>query len=309
MKSSPPDRIGIDLGGTKIEAVRLSPTGEIRYRHRCATPHGDYDRIIDVLTEVVEMAQLSFPDLEPATVGIGAPGAQSHKTGMIKNSNTTVINGKNLPEDLEQACGYPIRIANDADCFTLSEAIDGAGAGQAVVFGVILGTGVGGGICIDQKLTPGVNSIAGEWGHNPMPLDRLNSAITLPLTRGRDCYCGQRDCIETWLSGPGVAASYAEMTGKSLTAKQIFDPVGPKATTQMVFDIYCELAALALSTVINVIDPACIVLGGGVSNTDHLASAIQKRLLHYVFSDQVDTQVMAAHHGDASGVRGAAWLW
>jgi len=304
-----PDRIGIDLGGTKIATLKLSATGKVLYQQRQATPQASYQGILDALSKTITAAQQAAGSSQTTTIGIGTPGARSSKTGLMKNSNTTVINGQDLLGDLEKICQQPIRMANDADCFTLSEAVDGAGAGADLVFGVILGTGVGGGICLQQRITNGPNAIVGEWGHNLMPLDRLPQELASALVRGRACYCGKTDCIETWLSGPGVSRTYREITGQSATALEIFSGSVPNTYRQMVTDLYCELAALGLSTVINVIDPDCIILGGGLSNIEGLNQEIVSRLSPYVFSDHINTVVAKAKHGDASGVRGAAWLW
>ena len=301
-------RLGIDLGGTKIEIVALNPAGQIESKHRFDTPHQNYDRILDQL-----ITAINWIDPEPQSpvlpVGIGTPGSRSTKTGLMKNSNTTALNNRDLLGDLEHRSGRAIRIANDADCFTLSEAIDGAGADNPTVFGVILGTGVGGGITVNQKLLSGPNGIAGEWGHNPLPLHRLDTDFSMPLDEGRACYCGQTDCIETWLSGPGVSHSYGLLSERSLPAKDIFASRRHDSLAQKVFETYCELAALALSGVINILDPHCVVLGGGLSNAAEICDEITRRWHRYIFSDQIHTLLLRAQHGDASGVRGAAWLW
>lgn len=302
-------RIGIDLGGTKIEVICLERSGLVSYQKRFDTPRDGYEAILKALAEAINLAD---PETDPSLmkpIGIGMPGAVSKKTGLMKNCNTNELNHQNLAADLGQALNRPIKIANDADCFTLSEAIDGAGQDHNCVFGVILGTGVGGGISVHQTLLAGPNAIAGEWGHNPLPFDRLQSDIDFPWALGRPCYCGQTDCIETWLSGVGVAQTYQALTGERWTAAQIFENPDQSEAAQKTFYQYSQLCALALSTVINLIDPGIIVLGGGLSKTPGLCTAIANQWAQYVFSDQVDTHIECAQHGDASGVRGAAWLW
>ena len=301
-------RLGIDLGGTKIEVIALDPAGQIESKHRIDTPHQGYDSILDQIVIAIERIDPN-PQTPPLPIGMGTPGSRSKKTGLMKNANTTVLNNRDLLGDLETRSGRHIRIANDADCFTLSEAIDGAGANYPIVFGVILGTGVGGGISVNQQLLSGPNSIAGEWGHNALPLHRLDANFCGPLAEGRACYCGKKDCVESWLSGPGVSNSYALLSGQELSAKDIFAARQQNDLAQTVFETYCEIAALALSGVINTIDPHCVVLGGGLSNVPGLCDEIAARWQRYIFSDQIDTRLLCAKHGDASGVRGAAWLW
>ncbi len=302
-------RIGIDLGGTKIEIICLEPSGQLSYQKRFSTPRASYPALLQALDHAIQLAD---PEPDPRLmkpIGIGTPGAVSNKTGLMKNCNTTELNHQNLAADLSQLTSRDVKIANDADCFTLSEALDGAGRGHNCVFGVILGTGVGGGIAINQTLLAGPNAIAGEWGHNALALDRLRSDYDFPWPRGRSCYCGQIDCIETWLSGDGVTKSYEALTGERRSAAEIFDNPNRSEATQKTFDQYSQLCALALSTVINLIDPDIIVLGGGLSKTPGLCQAIENQWAHYVFSDQVATIIACAQHGDASGVRGAARLW
>jgi predicted NBD/HSP70 family sugar kinase len=269
-------RIGIDLGGTKIEALALDEAGCEIVRKRVPTPRNDYGGTVSAIRNLVR-------DMEGAqkgtySVGIGIPGALSRVTGLVKNANSTWLNGKPLKQDLEKALGREVRIANDANCFALSEAVDGAGKDARVVFGVILGTGVGGGISVEKRIHEGVNAIAGEWGHNPLPLPRQED---LPL---RPCYCGRKGCIETYLCGPAL-----EKEGD--------------------LDRYEERLARALASVINVLDPGAIVLGGGVSNVARLYDNVPRRWAQFVFSDAVATRLLPPTHGDASGVRGAAWLW
>lgn len=267
-------RIGIDLGGTKIEAIALDVAGREVFRKRIASPRGDYAETLAAITGLVREAG-------EGTVGIGIPGALSRATGLVKNANSTWLIGKPLQKDLEKAIGREVRLANDANCFALSEAVDGAGAGADVVFGVILGTGVGGGIVVRGHVLTGANAIAGEWGHNPLPLPQ---AEDLPL---RPCYCGRVGCIETYLSGPALERDGGEAA----------------------LDSYEERLARALAGVINILDPDVIVLGGGVSKVARLYANVPRLWQRHVFSDRVDTRLAPPKHGDASGVRGAAWLW
>ena len=300
--------LGVDLGGTKIEALLIAPDGSETDRRRLPTPVDDYKgtlRAIDkICREIEDTAGIS----SPLPLGIGTPGAISPATGLMKNCNSTCLNDKPFAADLETLSGRPVRIANDADCMALSEATDGAGAGAHAVFGVILGTGVGGGIVIDGKLARGTNAIAGEWGHNPLPLNALASEMPVPTRRA--CYCGRKDCVETWLSGPGFSRTHAEATGATLTPAEIVSSARDgDGKAALILENYVELLALALATVINVLDPAVIVLAGGVSNIDELYDGVKARLPVYVFSDRVDTMLEPAKYGDSSGVRGAAWLW
>jgi fructokinase len=265
-----PIRIGVDLGGTKIEAIALEGSRE-RFRKRVATPRGDYQKTVDAVAFLID-------EIGEGTVGIGIPGALSRITGLVKNANSTWLIGKPLKEDLEKTLDRPVRIENDANCFALSEAVDGAGKGARVVFGVILGTGVGGGIVVDGKVLVGPNAIAGEWGHNPLPSP---TGKDLPL---RPCYCGRAGCIETYLCGPAL-----ERDGD--------------------IALYEERLARSLATVINVLDPDVIVLGGGVSNVQSLYENVPRLWRRYGFSDHLATRLARNVHGDSSGVRGAAWLW
>ena len=299
-------RIGIDLGGTKIEAIALSPDGAEIARRRVATPR-DYGASLDAITELVR--ELERAAAEAGTVGVGLPGTVVPRTGLVKNANSTWLNGRPLGRDLEERLGRPVRLMNDANCFALSEATDGAAAGAPVVFGVILGTGVGGGIVVDGRCLSGANLIAGEWGHNPLPW------LTPEEQPGPPCYCGKHGCVETWLSGPGFERDHAEHTGRTLSGREIAraaasgDP-GAVATLGR----YHERLARALASLINVLDPDVVVLGGGMSNIAGLAEAASALLPRYLFaagagSDPVVTRVARAAHGDTSGVRGAAWLW
>jgi len=295
-------RIGIDLGGTKIEAIALGEGGEELARRRVATPRGDYEKTLGVIVKLVEGIEGELK--ARGSVGIGIPGMISPATGLIKNANSTVLISHALDKDLRQALGREIRIANDANCFAISEAVDGAAAGAEVVFGVIVGTGTGGGIVVRGKVLTGPNAIAGEWGHNPLPWPR---AEELP---GPDCYCGKKGCIETFLSGPGMARDYLKTTGKSLDPAEIVTLAshGEEAAAACL-DRYEDRMARGLAHVINILDPTIIVLGGGMSNIQRLYTNVPKLWGRYVFSDYVDTRLVPPRHGESSGVRGAAWLW
>jgi predicted NBD/HSP70 family sugar kinase len=295
-------RLGIDLGGTKIELIALDADGTEVCRRREATPQGDYWGTLETIRQLVLRAERERG--ETGSVGIGTPGAISRASGRLKNSNSVCLNGQPLIEDLERVLGRPVRIANDADCFALSEASDGAAAGLPVVFGVILGTGVGGGIVVHGRLLQGPNAIAGEWGHNPLPWP---VAEELP---GPECYCGKRGCIETFLSGPGLARDFFQHTGQSLTGPEILARADSgDAAANAAFQRYEDRLARGLAQVINLLDPDAIVLGGGLSNCARLYDEVPKRWGRYVFSDRVDTRLLPPRHGDSSGVRGAAWLW
>ena len=303
-------RIGIDLGGTKIEGIVLDGD-DVRTRHRIATPKNDYPAIVSALIEVITTLEDAVGGGQ-MPVGIGTPGAISLATGLMKNCNSTCLNGQHLLDDLTKALGREVRVANDADCFALSEASDGAAAGAHSVFGVILGTGVGGGLVYEGRLLSGVNAICGEWGHNPLALGAMQSLAARAegtLAPGRPCYCGRTDCVETWLSGPALARTYELQTGEQVAAPVIIERSRKEEAARLVLDQYVELLALALSGVINIFDPACVVLGGGMSNVDYLYAEVNARLPRYVFSDEVRNRVVPARHGDSSGVRGAAWLW
>jgi fructokinase len=292
-----PFRLGIDLGGTKTEIIALEGSDE-RLRHRLPTPQGDYRATLDTIVQLVSEAERQLGD--SGSIGIGIPGTRSPDHGRIKNANSTCLIGQDLQGDLEQLLQRPVRLANDADCFALSEATDGAGAGAASVFGVILGTGVGGGIVIHGCLLSGPNAITGEWGHNALP---WRDAEDGPARR---CYCGLDDCIETFLSGPGWAAR----SDLGLNATQLAEAAQRgEAAAVTALQRYCEQLARALASVINVIDPEVIVLGGGLSNMPALYREVPRLLVRHVFSDQVNTRLVQARHGDSSGVRGAAWLW
>ena len=283
-------RIGVDIGGTKIEALALDAAGHEVFRKRIPTPRGDYEATVAAVVSLVAEAGAG-------TVGVGIPGALSRATGRVKNANSTWLIGRSLKEDLEKALKREIRLENDANCFALSEAVDGAGQGARVVFGVILGTGVGGGIVVDGRVLTGPNAIAGEWGHNPLPLP---TEADLPLP---PCYCGRFGCIETYLSGPGLARDHEQLTAKRLTPEEIVSLQGESLKR------YEERLARALATVINLLDPDVIVLGGGMSNIERLYGEVPRLWGRHVFSDRVTTRLARHAHGDSSGVRGAAWLW
>ncbi|EKV29603.1 ROK family Glucokinase with ambiguous substrate specificity [Caenispirillum salinarum AK4] len=295
-------RIGVDLGGTKIEAIALTAAGEVRARQRIATPTGDYTATVRAVVDLVTAVEKAAGGA--GTVGVGIPGAVSPATGRVKNANSTWLIGRALDADLETALGRPVRLANDADCFALSEATDGAAAGAPVVFGVILGTGVGGGIVVNGRPISGPNAIAGEWGHNPLP------APTDDERPGPSCYCGRSGCVETWLSGPALAADHARVTGATLTAEAIAGRAAAgDAACIATLERHAARLAKALAGVINILDPHVIVLGGGLSNMAHLYDRVPALWGAHVFSDRVDTRLVPPVHGDSSGVRGAAWLW
>ena len=295
-------RLGIDLGGTKIECIALDECGRALLRSRDQTPQGDYARTIEVIGRLVTDAEERLG--ARGSVGVATPGALSRATGRLKNSNSVCLNDRPLLQDLQQALARPVRIANDANCFALSEATDGAAAGASSVFGVILGTGVGGGIVIDGRLIDGPNGIAGEWGHNPLPSARDDG---LALT---SCYCGRSGCVETYLSGPAMAADHRRGGGDILSSAQIAERAAAgDAACRSTIDRYCARLARALAVVINILDPEVIVLGGGVSNIDVLYEQVPQRWRAHVFSDVVQTRLVRHRHGDSSGVRGAAWLW
>ena len=295
-------RIGVDLGGTKIEAIALGDDGGELIRRRVATPSGDYDATLDAIAALVTSIEERLG--RTGSVGIGTPGAISPRTGLMKNSNSIVLNGRPLDRDLAAKLARPIRIENDANCFALSEAVDGAARDANVVFGVIIGTGVGGGIVVNKRVVSGRNRIAGEWGHNPIPWPTPNE---LP---GPSCYCGKTGCIETFLSGPGLARELRIRTGKDLSAPEIAvaaDAGDIDAVAVMV--TYEDRLARGLAHVINIVDPDVVVLGGGLSNIERLYRNVPRLIQRYVFSDGIETPVVRVMHGDSSGVRGAAWLW
>jgi len=294
-------RIGIDLGGTKIEGIVLDDEGGERARLRVPTPAGDYEATIAAVTALVsELERRAGP---AASVGVGIPGTLSPASGRVKNANSTWLIDRPLDRDLEAALGRPVVIANDANCFAVSEAADGAAAGAGVVFGVILGTGVGGGIVVHSRELVGLNAIAGEWGHNPLPWP---AGDELP---GAACYCGRSGCIETFLSGPALARSFAEIAGRSIPPADIaaLAEAGDDVA-EGVLARYEDRLARALASVINLLDPDVIVLGGGISNVERLYRTVPRLWQDRVFSDRTDTPLVRNRHGDSSGVRGAAWL-
>ena len=288
-------RIGVDLGGSKIELLAIDPAGRALLRQRVPTPQGDYGATVEAVRDLVFDCEKNLGT--KSRVGIGIPGALSVATGLVKNANSTCLIGHPLKQDLEKSLNREIRIANDANCFALSEAVDGAGQGAEVVFGVILGTGVGAGIVVRGEVLTGPNAIAGEWGHNPLPLPRKED---LPLP---DCYCGRKGCIEAYLSGPGLTRDHLAETGVRLSPEEIF------SSENKTKEKYEERLARSLASVINVLDPDVIVLGGGISNIRRLYANVPELWQPYVFSDHVATRLVQNVHGDSSGVRGAAWLW
>jgi fructokinase len=299
-------RIGIDLGGTKIEGIALEHA-DVLVRRRIAAPRGDYNATIIAVCDLV--AAIQNETGRTGTIGIGIPGVISAQTGLVKNANSTWLIGKPLARDLERALGRSVRVSNDANCFVLSEATDGAGAGAQTVFGVIIGTGTGGGIVIGGRVLEGHHRIAGEWGHNPLPWPAPDE---LP---GPPCYCGAYGCIETFLSGPGLVRTYASLNGgpaeiDDIDAAGIAARAGAgDAAASQALAMYEGRMARALASIINVIDPDIIVLGGGLSNITRLYTNVPAIWKPFVFSDTADTPLVAARHGDSSGVRGAAWLW
>jgi len=295
-------RIGIDLGGTKIEGIAIDDQGGERLRRRIAAPRGDYANTLTAVCGLVRDIEQTTG--ATGTVGVGIPGTISPATGFIKNSNSTWLNGRPLAEDLSRRLDRPVRFANDANCFALSEATDGAAAGADVVFGVIVGTGTGGGVVIHRRVLVGANAIGGEWGHNPLPAARGGESP------GPPCYCGRSGCIETFLSGPALARDYVQSGGTSLTAQQISERAAAgDALADATLARYEERMARALASVINLLDPDVIVLGGGLSNIERLYERVPKLWGPHIFSDHVATRLVRAMHGDSSGVRGAAWLW
>ena len=294
-------RLGIDLGGTKTEIIALDADGRELRRRRVTTRRGDYDATLQTIAALVQDAERELG--ARGTVGIGTPGAISPATGLLRNSNSTWLNGRPLLHDLIQRLDRDVRIENDANCFALSEATDGAGAGHRVVFGVILGTGVGGGVVVDGKLLSGPNRIAGEWGHNPLPWPHDEERP------GPACYCGKTGCIETFLCGPALSRDHAQRTGLDLAAEEIeAAAVHGEACSLASLERYEERLARALAHVINILDPDAIVLGGGMSNIPRWYESVPKLWTQWVFSDRVDTVLLRNLHGDSSGVRGAAWL-
>ena len=291
-------RIGIDMGGTKIEAAALDDRGTLHGRRRVPTPKGDYSATVEAIAGLVAGLEAEFGVRAP--VGVGIPGTLSPATGLIKNANSTWLIGRPFDRDLGARLGRPVRLSNDANCFALSEAVDGAAAGASVVFGVILGTGVGGGLVVDGRVLVGRNAIAGEWGHNPLPWPR-DEERPGPL-----CYCGKRGCLETFLSGPGLARDH----GGGIEPEEVVARADAgDAAAVAAFERYEDRLARGVAHVVNIVDPDIIVLGGGLSNLDRLYTNVAPKLAKYAFSDTVETPIVRNRWGDSSGVRGAAWLW
>jgi fructokinase len=294
-------RIGIDLGGTKIEAIVLGDDGKERVRRRIPTPR-DYEATLAAIPALV--AEVEKETGSTGSVGIGMPGTISPATGLVKNANSVWLNGRRLAEDLAARFRRPLRFSNDANCFALSEAVDGAAAGAHVVFGVIVGTGTGGGVVVGHRVLTGPNAVAGEWGHNPLPWPNDDERP------GPSCYCGKAGCIETFLSGPGLTRDHASVTGRDLSPEEIVAAARRGDTeAEAALVRYDDRMARGLATVIDVLDPDAIVLGGGLSNLERLYANVPRLWGRYVFSDRVDTPLLRPVHGDSSGVRGAAWLW
>ncbi len=295
-------RIGIDLGGTKIEGIALDNNGKELLRQRIATPQYDYDATVLAVVELVNTIEQHTATT--GSVGMGIPGAISPATGLVKNANSTWLIGRALQTDLSDKLNREVRISNDANCFVMSEATDGAAAGEHCVFGVIIGTGTGGGIVINGDILTGINAIGGEWGHNPLPWPDDNERLIT------ECYCGKQDCIETYLSGTGFERDHKLITGQSLSSPEIITAAEQNNKGALAsLDRYERRMAKALASIINIIDPNVIVLGGGMSNVARLYTNVPKLWHEYVFSDQVATKLIAPQYGDSSGVRGAAWLW
>ncbi len=295
-------RIGVDLGGTKIEAIAIDQDGTELARQRNATPREDYQGTLNAIAALIDGVRADRPD-EAFKVGVGMPGSHHPRSGLVQNANSTWLNGRSFEQDLSAHLGYEVRTANDANCFALSEAIDGAGANYDSVFGVILGTGTGGGIVIDKQLHDGPNHTGGEWGHMPLPwYDPKQDGPA------RDCYCGRRNCIETFLSGPGLATTFKQLGGdETLTAADI--AASNSALAIKALALYSDQLSRGLGTIITILDPAVIVLGGGASQIDRLYNDVPQLWHKYAFTDHVETKLVRAQHGDSSGVRGAAWLW
>jgi fructokinase len=295
-------RIGIDLGGTKIEALAIDDKGVELARHRIDTPRDDYTATIMAMVGLVR--RLEAETGRTGTVGAGIPGSISRITGLVKNSNSTWLNGRPLDRDLTATLGREVRIANDANCLAVSEATDGAAAGKHVVFGVILGTGCGGGVAINGRVHEGPNGVAGEWGHNPLPWPKPEE------NPGPECYCGKRGCMEMWVSGTGIALDYKTVTGRAQTTREVvsqFETGDRDAVAAM--DRFEDRLARGFAEVINILDPDVIVVGGGVSRVAHFYEDLPKKLAEYVFGGEASTPIVPAMYGDSSGVRGAAWLW
>ncbi|HEY3639322.1 MAG TPA: ROK family protein [Rhizomicrobium sp.] len=294
-------RLGIDLGGTKIEIVALDDTGNICLRERVATPSG-YEAVLNAIGGLVLSAEARLGS--QGTLGVAIPGALSTRTGFVKNANSTALIGHPIDKDLANLLARPVRVANDANCFALSEATDGAAANARVVFGIIAGTGIGGGVCVDGRLVEGAHLVAGEWGHNPLPAPRFDEMA------GDGCYCGRRGCIETWISGPALARRFKESTGRELSAAEIAAAAASgDAAAEVAMEDFFDRFARSIATLVNILDPDVIVLGGGLSNITGLAEELSSRVEAYAFTPEFPPRIVKNMHGDSSGVRGAAWLW
>jgi fructokinase len=295
-------RIGIDLGGTKIEALAIDDHGTELARHRVDTPRDDYEATIKAMVALVHRMEAETG--KTGTVGAGIPGTISRATGLVKNANSTWLNGQPFHTDLIAALGREVRVANDANCLAVSEAMDGAAAGVRFVYGVILGTGCGGGVALEGCVHDGPNGVAGEWGHNPLPWPKPEESP------GPACYCGKRGCMEMWVSGTGVARDYKSVTGTAKTTREIVaDFAAGDRVAAATIERFEDRLARGLSNVINILDPDVIVVGGGVSRVEHIYEALPKLLPRYVFGGEASTPIVQAKYGDSSGVRGAAWLW
>lgn len=295
-------RIGIDLGGTKVEALALDEAGQPLHRERLPTPRHDYEGTLAAIHELVRRCEETTG--RSGTVGVGMPGAISPATGLVKNANSTWLNGQPFAEDLERVLARPVRFANDANCLALSEATDGAAAGAEIVFGIILGTGVGGGLVVRNAAVIGANAVGGEWGHNMLPWPEGEEYP------GPTCYCGLTGCIETWLSGPAFARDFHHHAGREAAAAQVLEwAAHGDAQAEAAWQRYERRLARALASLINIVDPDVIVAGGGISNVDRIYRHVPALWDRWVFSDRVDTRFVRARYGDSSGVRGAAWLW
>jgi len=295
-------RIGIDVGGTKIEALAIDGTGKELLRYRVDTPRGDYRATIDAMLGLVQ--RLESETGMTATVGAGIPGSISAKTGLVKNANSTWLNGMPFDKDLSKAMNREVRLANDANCLAVSEATDGAAAGKHVVFGVILGTGCGGGVAIGGKVHAGPNGDGGEWGHIPLPWPKDEE------NPGPLCYCGKPGCMEMWVSGTGLARDYKVVTGRELSSREIIaNFLAGDADAVAAVDRLEDRLARGMTNIVNILDPDVFVIGGGLSHTRHLYESLPQRLSKYVFGGEFDTPIVQAKYGDSSGVRGAAWLW
>lgn len=296
-------RLGVDLGGTKIEILALGEGGKVLLRERVPTPQSAYDETVRAIAGLVRGAETKLN--RRGTLGVAIPGTISPVTGLVKNANSTRLIGHPLDKDLGETLSRPVRVANDANCFALSEASDGAAAGRDIVFGIIAGTGVGGGVSIGGRVLTGAHAITGEWGHNPLPAQTPEEFAAQP-----SCYCGKKGCIEAWCSGPAVAAEFASRTGRKLIAAEIADAAANgDAEAQAVLERLYDRFARAIATLVNVLDPDAVVLGGGLSNIDALYAELPPRVEHYAFTPQGRTAILKNRHGDSSGVRGAAWLW